>query len=56
MLPEIKTSLAKIYLWVGGGVFILFIIGALGGWKLPESSSSGGYYGRSGGGSWGIGK
>ncbi|MCA8982414.1 MAG: hypothetical protein R3C12_04660 [Planctomycetaceae bacterium] len=53
MYPDLKTWLAKMYLGVGSGLCVLFIIGALSGWKLPQGNAS---TGRAGGGFWGVGK
>lgn len=63
MLPDFKSTVVRIYLAVGLGVCLLFVTGAIAGWKTPPlnfssgGNSSGGYYsGRSSGGFGGSGK
>ena len=56
---DLKSTFAKFYLGLGTSLCMLYLVGALAGWKMPEFKSSGysgsGYH-RSYGGSWGYSK
>jgi len=58
MLPDFKSTVVRIYLAVGLGVCLLFVTGAIAGWKTPplNFSSGGNSSGRSSGGFGGSGK
>lgn len=53
----VKTMLAKIYLGIGTGLCVMFLTGAISGWKFSTlSTKTTVFLNRTTGGSWGIGK